>query len=34
MEFYSEEEFYKDNGGPTETLDYCKYCFYVNSETE
>lgn len=34
MDFYSEEEFYKDNGWPTETFAYCKYCFYVNSETE
>lgn len=34
MEFYSEDDFYKDKGRPTEMLAYCDYCFFVNSETE
>lgn len=34
MDYYSEEEFYKDNGWPTERLDYCDYIFYIDNETE
>lgn len=31
---YKEEEFYKDNGWPTESLSYCSYRFYNGNETE
>lgn len=31
---YKEEDFYKDNGWPTESLRYCKYRFYNGNETE
>ena len=34
MDYYSEEEFYQDNGWPTERLDYCDYIFYIDNETE
>lgn len=26
IEIYKEEEFYQDNGGPTESFRYCRYC--------
>ena len=31
---YREEEFYKDNGWPSESLCYCSYHFYNGNETE
>lgn len=31
---FREEEFYKDNGWPTESLSYCSYRFYNGNETE
>lgn len=31
---YREEEFYKDNGWPTESLNYCSYIFYTGEKTE
>lgn len=31
---YREEDFYKDNGWPTESLSYCSYRFYNGNETE
>ena len=31
---YREDEFYKDNGWPTESLNYCSYIFYTGNETE
>ena len=31
---YKEEDFYKDNGWPTESLRYCKYRFYNGNVTE
>lgn len=31
---YREEEFYNDNGWPTESLSYCFYRFYNGNETE
>lgn len=33
-EFYSEDEYYKDNGWPSETLKYSDYCFYNGHITE
>lgn len=33
-EIYSEDEFYKDNGWPSESLKYCDYCFYNGHKTE
>ena len=34
MDYYSEEEFYQDNGWPIERLDYCDYIFCINNETK
>ena len=31
---YREEDFYKDNGWPSESLSYCSYRFYNGNETE
>lgn len=31
---YREEDFYKDNGWPSESLSYCSYKFYIGNETE
>lgn len=31
---YREEDFYKDNGWPSESLSYCRYIFYTGNETE
>ena len=31
---FREEEFYKDNGWPTESLSYCSYRFYNGNETD
>ena len=31
---YREEEFYKNNGWPTESLSYCSYIFYTGGKTE
>lgn len=31
---YREEDFYKDNGWPSESLSYCSYHFYNGNETE
>lgn len=31
---YREEDFYKDNGWPSESLSYCNYRFYNGNETE
>lgn len=31
---FGEEEFYKDNGWPTESLSYCSYRFYNGNEAE
>ena len=33
-EVYKEEDFYKDNGWPPESLSYCSYIFYTGNETE
>ena len=34
MDYYSEKDFYQDNGWPTERLYYCDYVFYTNHMTE
>lgn len=34
MEYYSEKEFYQENGGPAESLYYCDYVFYIDHMTE
>ena len=34
MVYYSEKDFYQDNGWPTERLFYCDYVFYINHMTE
>lgn len=31
---YKEEEFYRDNGWPAESLSYCSYIFYTGEKTE
>ena len=31
---FREEEFYKDNGWPTESLSYCSYRFYNGNEAD
>lgn len=33
-EVYKEEDFYKDEGWPSESLSYCSYRFYNGNETE
>ena len=34
MDYYSEKDFYQDNGWPTESLYYCDYKFYLDHMTE
>ena len=33
-EVYKEEDFYKDNGWPTEELSYCHYKFYLSDGSD
>lgn len=34
MEYFKEEDFYKNEGNPTEELHYCPYIFYQNTTSE
>ena len=34
MELYKEEDFYKDEGWPSEELKYCHYKFYLNDDSD
>lgn len=31
---FNEDEFYQDDGGPTEFFNYCHYIFYTGESTE
>lgn len=33
-EVFKEEDFYRDDGGPTESFSYCHYIFYTGENTE
>ena len=33
-EVYKEEDFYQDEGGPTESFFYCCYVFYTGKKTD
>jgi hypothetical protein len=33
-DIYKEEDFYQDEGGPTESFIYCRYIFYTGEKTE
>lgn len=32
--FFKEEDFYQDDGSPTEFFSYCHYIFYTGENTE